>query len=79
MGNVAPGLLLALLGALLVVLGRWGRVHAESLVSVALPEKRRVKELRSVRRGVRSVLLLGGVLAVNGAVLVVVGAVNAKS
>lgn len=79
MSSVAPGLLLALLGALLVVLGRWGRVNAESLVSVALPEERRVKELRSVRRGVRSVLLLGGVLAVNGAVLVVVGAVSAKS
>ena len=79
MGNVAPGLLLALLGALLVLLGRWGKVNAASLVSVALSEERRIKELRSVRRGVRSVLLLGGILAVNGAVLVVVGAVGAKS
>lgn len=79
MSNVVPGLVLALLGVLLVALGRWGRVNAESLVSVTLPEKRRVKELRSVRRGVRSVLILGGVLAVNGAVLVVVGAASAKS
>lgn len=76
MSSVAPGLVLSIFGVGLALLGRWGSHHAEDLVPVALPEVRRTKDLRSIRRGVRSCLLLGAFLAVNGVVLVVVAATN---
>ena len=72
MTTVLPGLVLAAFGLAMVALGRWGQGHAETLVPAVVPEKRRVKELRTIRRGATSCLLFGAFCLINGVVFLVV-------
>lgn len=71
MSNLVPGVVLSILGLLLFALGRWGRDRVESLVPVGIPVQRRVKELRTIRRGAGSCRLLGVFCVFNGALFLV--------
>lgn len=61
----------ALFGLALLVVGGWGLVHHESLVSGSLIERRRDREVRSLRRGARSCLVMGLLFAMLAIVQVV--------
>ena len=74
MSGLLPGLVIAAVGLAMLLLGRWGRQHAESLVPDVVPEPRRSKELRTIRRGVKSCIVVGAFLSLNGVVFAVVAA-----
>lgn len=47
------------MGLVLLYLGRWGLARQGDLVAASLSVERRQKELRAIRRGARSCLVLG--------------------
>ena len=74
MSQLLPGMVSVLLGLGLMSLGRWGSRNGETLVSVHIAAARRAKEIRSIRRGSRSCLVLGALFCLMGVALAVSGA-----
>ena len=74
MSQALPGLVSVCLGLALVWLGRWGIRNVEDLVSPVVAAPRRQREIRTIRRGSRSCVVLGGLFCVAGTVLVTSGA-----
>lgn len=74
MSQAVPGLLSFVMGCAFVLLGRWGARNGEGLVSTAIAAPRREREIRSIRRGSRSCVLLGTLLGLAGIALAISGA-----
>lgn len=70
-----PGLAFAVFGIAMVALGRWGRRHAEDLVPAVVPELRRLKDLRTIRRGATSCVVFGAFCLLNAVVFLVIAQV----
>jgi len=76
MSQALPGIVSILLGGALVLLGRWGIRNGEGLVSSAIAAARREREIRSIKRGSRSCVVLGGLFCVAGAAMAVSGVLS---
>jgi hypothetical protein len=74
MSQALPGVISVLLGCSLVLLGRWGIRNGDELVSTAIAETRRTREIRSIKRGSRSCLVLGALFCLAGTALAISGA-----
>lgn len=74
MSAVVPGLLSMAFGGVLFLLGRWGMSNGEALVPGQVAAARREKEIRSIQRGSRSCVVLGGLFVLMGGSLLVTGA-----
>lgn len=75
MSETLPGLVSIGIGTVLLLLGRWGLRRGEALVSPHLAAARREREIRSIARGSRSCIVLGGLFFALGAAMAVTGVV----